>query len=102
MTDTMDWLEAIGQDASLRHASSEELTTMLEAADASEALMAAVASGDSAWLGQEFGKQTMHATQSSQTYPEREEPVPVPVPDEEETPSQDPAESVLKSVSSEG
>jgi hypothetical protein len=74
MTDTMDWLEAIGQDASLRHASSEELTGVLEAAEASEALMAAVASGDSNWLAQEFGQRYMHVTQSSQTFPETEEP----------------------------
>lgn len=74
MADTMDWLEAIGQDASLRHASAEDLTQVLEAAEASEALMAAVASGDSAWLAQEFGKRYMHATQSSQTFPEEEDP----------------------------
>nr|WP_199039571.1 hypothetical protein [Dyella sp. ASV24] len=92
MTDTMDWLEAIGQDATLRHASSDELTTLLAAADASEALVAAVASGDSAQLGREFGEHVMHVTQSSQTYPQREEPipVPVPVPDEEGEPNKDP------------
>lgn len=74
MTDTMDWLEAIGQDATLRHAPADELNSTLEAAEASEALMAAVASGDSSWLAQEFGKRVMHVTQSSQTFPESEEP----------------------------
>jgi putative N-acetylmannosamine-6-phosphate epimerase len=70
----MDWLEAIGQDATLRHAPADELNSTLEAAEASEALMAAVASGDSSWLAQEFGKRVMHVTQSSQTFPESEEP----------------------------
>lgn len=74
MTDTMDWLEAIGQDATLRHSSAEDLNSTLEAAEASEALMAAVASGDSSWLAQEFGKRVMHVTQSSQTFPEGDEP----------------------------
>lgn len=74
MTDTMDWLEAIGQDATLRHASADELNATLEAAEASEALMAAVASGDSGWLSQELGKRVMHVTQSSQTFPEGDEP----------------------------
>ncbi|WP_109126660.1 hypothetical protein [Dyella sp. C11] len=72
MTDTMDWLEAIGQDATLRHASTDELTSTLEAAEASEALLAAVASGDSAWLAQEFGYRPMMSPQSSQTFPEDE------------------------------
>lgn len=73
MTDTMDLLEAIGQDASLRYASSGALADMLEAADASEALRAAVASGDSAWLSQEFGTVVMHGSQTSQTGFEEEE-----------------------------
>jgi hypothetical protein len=74
MTDTMDWLEAIGQDATLRHASADALNSTLEAADASEALMAAVASGDSAWLTQEFGHRDMFVNQASQTFPEGDEP----------------------------
>jgi hypothetical protein len=70
----MELLEAIGQDATLRHASSGALADMLEAADASEALKAAVASGDSAWLSQEFGTMVMHGSQTSQTGYEEEEP----------------------------
>ena len=73
MTDTMDLLEAIGQDASLRYASSEALSDVLASADASEALRAAVASGDSAWLAQEFGTAFMHSSQTSQTGFEEEE-----------------------------
>lgn len=80
MTDTMDWLEAIGQDATLRHASSDSLVDTLDAADASEALKAAVASGDSAWLAQEFGTPlAMCGSQSSQTFP-----------DEDDVPEEDP------------
>jgi len=73
MTDAMDLLEAIGQDATLRYASTEALADVLAAADASEALRAAVASGDSAWLAQEFGTPVMHSSQTSQTGFEEEE-----------------------------
>lgn len=66
MTDTIDLLEAIGSDASLRHASADELATRLERADASRALRAAVASGDSARLFEEFGHKPMYAPQISQ------------------------------------
>ena len=55
MTDTIDLLEAIGRDASLRHASAEELTKMLVQANASEALKEAVAFSDSLRLSDELG-----------------------------------------------
>lgn len=55
MSDTIDLLEAIGRDASLRHASAAELAPMLERARASEALKSAVAAGDSSLLSGEFG-----------------------------------------------
>jgi hypothetical protein len=55
MSDTIELLEAIGRDASLRHASSEELADVLHKARASEALTAAVASGDSSLLAEELG-----------------------------------------------
>ena len=67
MTDTIDLLEAIGSDASLRHASAEELTKALEQVQASEALTAAVASGDHAQLSKELGNKPMKAPQSTQT-----------------------------------
>lgn len=73
MTDTMELLEAIGQDATLRHASADALNEVLDAAEASDALKAAVASGDSAWLAQEFGTRAMYGSQSSQTFPAEEE-----------------------------
>ena len=64
--DTIELLEAIGKDASLRHASVAELTNVLEQAQASGALTAAVVSGDSARLSEEFGHKPMHAPQVSQ------------------------------------
>lgn len=54
MSDTLDLLEVIGRDASLRHASTEELAKILFHAHASEILTAAVASGDSSMLFREF------------------------------------------------
>jgi hypothetical protein len=74
MPDTIELLEAIGQDASLRYASTEALTAALEQAQASENLMAAVASGDSSRLSKELGHGHMHSPQSSQTGHEDEEP----------------------------
>ncbi len=47
MSDTIDLLNAIGQDASLRHMPADELARVLEAAGASDALVAAVAAGGS-------------------------------------------------------
>jgi hypothetical protein len=75
MTDTLDLLETIGRDASLRHASPEELGKTLEQAQASAALTAAVASGDSSKLFQEFGQKPMAPPNSSQGVPcEEDEP----------------------------
>ena len=55
MKDTIDLLEAIGQDAALRYASAEELTKVLVQAEASEALKEAVAFDDSLRLSKELG-----------------------------------------------
>lgn len=66
MSDTIELLEAIGRDASLRHASAEELTTILKEAKASEALTAAIVSGDSARLSEELGNKPMLTPQFSQ------------------------------------
>ncbi len=89
MQDTIELLEAIGRDASLRHASADELTTMLAQAQASEALTAAVASGDSSRLAEELGHKPMYSPQSSQTGHEDDElddadedPHPAPDPDD--------------------
>lgn len=74
MTDTIDLLEAIGRDASLRHASTEELGTILAQANASEALTAAVASGDSSQLSKEFGNMEQLSPQSVDSPAHEEEP----------------------------
>ncbi|MEW9571061.1 hypothetical protein ABQJ54_04810 [Rhodanobacter sp. Si-c] len=55
MSDTIELLEAIGRDASLRHASVADLTRVLERVQANTSLKAAVALGDSTRLSQEFG-----------------------------------------------
>jgi len=55
MSNTIELLERIGQDASLRHASQESLVQALSALDASEGLKVAAASGDKTRLGDELG-----------------------------------------------
>ncbi|MEX1828557.1 hypothetical protein [Luteibacter sp. CQ10] len=54
MTDTLELLESIGRDASLRHASAEVLGRVLDEAKASDGLRAAVASGDGSKLDVDF------------------------------------------------
>lgn len=66
MADTIELLEAIGRDASLRHASAQVLAGVMAQAQATEALTRTVASGDSSWLSAEFGQRPMVATQISQ------------------------------------
>jgi hypothetical protein len=90
MSDTIELLEAIGADASMRHASAEELAHKLVQSQASAALIAAVASGDSAELAAELGHKPMYTPQSSQTGHEDDEldrdadepPLPQPTPDD--------------------
>jgi hypothetical protein len=55
MLDAIEMLETIGSDASLRHASTEKLSDVLQQAQASDALKAAVKSGDSSRLSDELG-----------------------------------------------
>jgi hypothetical protein len=95
MSDTIELLEAIGRDASLRHASAEELTTILEQAQASDALTTAVASGDSSRLSEEFGHKPMHTPQISQSpcheedepdHQEDDKPHDPPAPDHDKSP----------------
>ncbi|GLQ88330.1 hypothetical protein [Dyella flagellata] len=93
MTDTIDLLEAIGQDASLRHASAEDLGKVLAQAQASEALTAAVASGDSTRLSAEFGLMQNKTPEgilspAREDEPEEEDPLEAPVPDANPLPSQ--------------
>lgn len=66
MPDTIELLEAIGRDASLRHISAEDLANLLRQVQASEALTKTVVSGDRSWLSEEFGSILMHTTHISQ------------------------------------
>jgi hypothetical protein len=67
MRDTVELLEAIGRDATLRHASREELVRALEAADASAGLRELAANGDSKTITEELGLEQMHVEHQSQT-----------------------------------
>lgn len=67
MLDTIELLETIGSDASLRHASTEELTKVLEKAQAPELLTKAIISGDSMRLSQDLGGWPTLPPQSGQT-----------------------------------
>lgn len=73
MTDTIDLLDTIGRDASLRHASTEYLTNMLESAHASDALTAAAVQGDRSPLFAEFGQKLNEVPQSTQSPSHEEE-----------------------------
>jgi hypothetical protein len=75
MADTIELLEAIGQNASLRYASADELSRVLEGAQASAGLTSAVASGDCTMLFAELGPKPMNAPQISQA-PAREDDEP--------------------------
>lgn len=67
MRDTVELLEAIGRDATLRRASAEALTQALEANDASAGLRELVASGDNTGLTEELGLKHMHVEHQTQT-----------------------------------
>lgn len=71
--DTIDLLEAIGSDASLRHLPGDELARKLEASEASDALKAAAANGDRSPLKVELGREVEPPPQSTQ-FPAEEEP----------------------------
>jgi hypothetical protein len=73
MRDTIDILDNIGRDASLRHASAESLAGVLQQAQASQHLKMAVASGDRTLLSGEFGDKTMYMPQVSQVPGHEEE-----------------------------
>lgn len=66
MTDTIELLEAIGSDASLRHAQANELKALLEQTQASVEFTEAVALGDGAPLRKELKLQ--EKTQVQQTH----------------------------------
>ncbi|KRE97824.1 hypothetical protein ASG87_14970 [Frateuria sp. Soil773] len=90
MSDTIELLEAIGRDASLRYASAEELAGVLAQAQASEALASAVAQGDSALLAVELGQRSLDPPQISQ-FPGHEDDEPEQDEDEDEEHGEPPA-----------
>ena len=63
MSNTIELLEAIGNDASLRYAPGDELTNRLQQLGASEALRAAVSSGNGTALYAELGHMPMQQPQ---------------------------------------
>lgn len=64
MSNTIELLETIGSDASLRHASGDELARTLAGMHASEGLQRAATSGDSTLLEKELGHRNMTVTKS--------------------------------------
>jgi len=89
MPDTIELLEAIGRDASLRHASSEDLSDALQRSQASAALTAAAASGDRSLLASELGHKVNDVPQAIQTpgHQEDETDQPDETPDSPSTPT---------------
>lgn len=73
MSDTIELLESIGKSATLRHASAEQLAQVLERADASDALKAAVIAGDMSLLSVEFGPHRTPHVEHSPHAPGHEE-----------------------------
>lgn len=73
MTDTIELLEAIGGDASLRYAPADTLRELLEQAQASTKLTMAIAAGDGAPLREELGLQQMPQTHSAPLHEDDEE-----------------------------
>ena len=70
--DTIEMLAAIGSDASLRHATTNELSAALANALASPALTSAVASGDDSELLSELEYKPMLAPQVGQFFSDHE------------------------------
>lgn len=60
MSDSIDYLEAVGRDASLRRLPPDELAQRLRDAGASEVMASAAAQRDGRLLVQEFGTRAMH------------------------------------------
>jgi hypothetical protein len=72
MSDTIDLLERIGQDATLRHAGTAALAAALEKENASASLLAAVTSSDRSRLTEELGNKSNEPPQST-NFPGHEE-----------------------------
>lgn len=74
MQDTIDMLEAIGQDAGLRYARSEELAESSALAESSEALRTAIREGNSLALCEELGTRAMQSAQGTMSPSREDEP----------------------------
>jgi hypothetical protein len=81
MTDTIELLEAIGRNATLRYAPADELVGLLEKENASDALRHATATNDSRRLLEELGQKPFQAPQITNA-PGHEEEEPSPDGDE--------------------
>lgn len=85
MRDTIDLLEVVGRDASLRHASGEHLVRVLEGMQATEALKQAARSASGSPLTEELGPRNVQVTHTPvQTVPNEEEEDGLPVEEDEE------------------
>ena len=77
MTDSIELLETIGKDASLRRATQEDLAQVLTRLNASAGLKQAALTGDDHHLRQELGPERFetsnHPTTVSQTVPDEED-----------------------------
>ena len=92
MTDAIDLLERIGQDANLRYAATEELALLLSRACLSEACQAAILTADMSLLAVELGQTATpifhhsinpaHEEQQEQRKDEDEEGQHLPQPDQ--------------------
>lgn len=74
MQDTIDMLEAIGRDADLRYARSEELAESSALAESSEALRIAIREGNSLVLFEELGARVMQSAQGTMSPSREDEP----------------------------
>ena len=73
MSDTIELLDAIGRDASLRYASVAELAGVLEQVQASPSLKTAVVLGDSTGLSRDFGGKPTDPPSTQQCPPGEED-----------------------------
>jgi hypothetical protein len=94
MTDTIEMLEAIGRDATLRYASTDVLMGALEQAQASDALKEAAASGDRVLLSKELGNKPLVPPQGTMGPAHEDEP------EHEDEPQDNPAPDHRKSATS--
>ncbi|KJV37288.1 hypothetical protein [Luteibacter yeojuensis] len=67
MSDSIDLLEAVGRDASLRRLPPDLMASALREAGATDALAEAATTGDPRALAGEFGARSMMAAQTYQT-----------------------------------